>query len=322
MNLIFFDIECASVSKNYAKICAFGYVVCDEQFNILKKEDILINPRGGFHLTDSKGDKGVVLPYDYGEFKKYPPFPKVYGYIKSLLEDENSAVLGHSTLNDVKYLNLETKRFKLPPFKFKFSDSQLIYKSYTNDYARQMGLGAIAAELGVEFVPHRAADDAYATMRIVEAMCKAKGMGYFELTKRLGIKEGRIKNFDIIPPVSDGEMRYVKQKEKSRLESVEKRVRFFNYLSRKKIRRDGALFGKVFSFSNLIEEDLPLAKSLADKIYKCGGSYTRHVTHCDYYVAEISDETPRTLNAKKTDGVTVTDVAGLERVLDESARRI
>ena len=36
MNLVFFDIECASVHKTTAKICAFGYVVCDEQFNIIK----------------------------------------------------------------------------------------------------------------------------------------------------------------------------------------------------------------------------------------------------------------------------------------------
>ena len=57
MKLIFFDIECAGVHKTYAKICAFGYVVCDGQFNILEKEDILINPRGRFELTNRKGEK-------------------------------------------------------------------------------------------------------------------------------------------------------------------------------------------------------------------------------------------------------------------------
>ena len=67
MNLVFFDIECASVNKTTAKICAFGYVVCDENFNIIKKEDILVNPKGKFHLTDRKGDKGIVLPYAYEE---------------------------------------------------------------------------------------------------------------------------------------------------------------------------------------------------------------------------------------------------------------
>ena len=70
MRYLFFDIECSVVSKTMAKICAFGYCLTDEQFHILKKEDILINPRGGFHLTDRKGDRGLVLPYKYEDFKK------------------------------------------------------------------------------------------------------------------------------------------------------------------------------------------------------------------------------------------------------------
>ena len=93
MNLVFFDIECASVNKNSAKTCAFGYVVCDENFNIVKKEDILINPRGKFRLTDRSGDKGLVLPYSYEAFKNYPPFTKIYPQIKSLLEDGGNIVL-------------------------------------------------------------------------------------------------------------------------------------------------------------------------------------------------------------------------------------
>ena len=76
MKYLFFDIECSVVSKNAAKICAFGYCLTDEQFNILEKEDILINPQGSFHLTDRKGTQGLVLPYKYSDFKKYPTFPE------------------------------------------------------------------------------------------------------------------------------------------------------------------------------------------------------------------------------------------------------
>ena len=140
MSLVFFDIECASVHKNCAKICAFGYVVCDEKFNILEKEDILINPRGRFELTDRKGEKGIVLPYEYDEFKKQPPFTHVYKRIRKLLESPENRVFGHAVLNDVKYLNLETKRFKLPSFRFRFGDSQLLYMSMKNDFRGSSGL--------------------------------------------------------------------------------------------------------------------------------------------------------------------------------------
>ena len=64
MKYVFFDIECACVYKCVAKICAFGYVVTDENYNVLAKEDILVNPKGKFHLTDRNGGQGIVLPYE------------------------------------------------------------------------------------------------------------------------------------------------------------------------------------------------------------------------------------------------------------------
>lgn len=320
MKLVFFDIECASVNKNSAKICAFGYVVCDENFNIIKKEDILINPKGKFHLTDRKGDKGIVLPYEYDEFKKYPPFKQVYPFIKELLEDENNIVLGHSTMNDIKYLNLETRRFKLPSFKFSFSDSQLIYMSYINDFSRQFGLEYIAGALGVDFVPHRAADDAYATMRIVEAMCKAKQCSYEELVKLFGVKSGIIKNYTVTAPVSAGEKLYHKKMAEAKKQRSAKRIQYFNFVSRQKLKKNGKLYGKVFTFSREIEDNLPLAEELVRKIYENGGRYSQHVSQSDYYVTSADDQTQRTQNAKKLEKVTVTDIAGLEEILNAASR--
>lgn len=320
MNLVFFDIECASVNKTTAKICAFGYVVCDEKFNIIKKEDILVNPRGKFHLTDRKGDKGLVLPYIYEDFKKYPPFPSVYPYIKSLLEDEKNVILGHSIMNDIKYLNLETKRYKLPSFRFSFSDSQLLYMTYISDFTRQFGLEHIANELGVEFTPHRAVDDAYATMRVVEAICKAKNCTYPELVKLFEVSPGKIKNYNVTAPTSKGEKKYHDKVKKFKQERAKTRTEYFNYISRKKIKRTGRFCGKTFTFSRAIEDDLALAKSLADKIYENGGKYSQHVTHSDIYIAEAGDNSPRTQSALKQNNLTVTDVAGLEAMLNEATR--
>ena len=318
MNLVFFDIECASVNKTTAKICAFGYVVCDEQFNILKKEDILINPRGGFHLTDRKGNKGLVLPYRYSEFKKYPPFKDVYPFIKSLLEDKNTVVLGHSILNDVKYLNLETGRFHLPSFDFQFLDSQLMFMSYSGDFAHQSGLEHIAVNLGVEFTPHRAVDDAYATMRVVEAICKAEGCTFKELVKLYGLNKGRIKNHSIYSPSSTGLRAYHKRVEEEKRERSQKRVEFFNYISHKRIKRGGAFYGKVFTFSRAIEDDIECAKALCDEIYQRGGRYSHHLKDCSYYICDKDDDTQRTANAKAL-AVTVTDIAGLKENLNGSA---
>lgn len=315
MNLVFFDIECASVHKTVAKICAFGYVVCDENFNIIKKEDILINPCGGFHLTDRKGDRGLVLPYSYGEFKHYPVFPKVYPYIKELLEDKNNVVVGHSTMNDVKYLNLETKRFKLPSFEFSFSDSQLMYMTHKNDYSRQFGLEHIAESLGVEFTPHRAADDAYATMRIVEAMCKAYGCGYSALIEKLRITDGKISGYNVIRPVSRGFINHNAEVSEEKSKRAKIRSEFFDYVNCKRIKR-GKLVGKTFTFSREIEDNPELSRQLIDKIYANGGRYSRHVTHSNYYIAREGDDTARTKCALNCPDLLIYDLEGLEELIN------
>ena len=185
MKYLFFDIECAGVFKNVAKICAFGYCLTDEQFNILEKKDILINPQGGFHLTDRKGEQGIVLPYKYEDFKKYPTFKEQANDIYALLQDSDTLVIGHAVQNDVKYLNLESKRFSLPSFSFRFVDTQFLYMNVIADFSRQYGLGIIAERLGVEFTPHRAVDDAYATMKVACALCRAESLTLTQLLESM-----------------------------------------------------------------------------------------------------------------------------------------
>ena len=94
MKYVFFDIECACVYKNVAKICVFGYCVADEQFNILEKEDILINPNGRFHLTDNRGGGGIVLPYDYDSFSKLPDLKSSIRASKSSSKERISSCSG------------------------------------------------------------------------------------------------------------------------------------------------------------------------------------------------------------------------------------
>lgn len=316
MKLAFFDIECAGVHKNMAKICVFGYVLCDEQFNILEKEDILINPRGRFELTDRKGEKGIKLPYDYAEFKSHPAFPAVYDRIKRLLEDGDCIVIGHAVLNDVKYLNLETKRFKLPSFNFRFIDSQLLYMTHKNDFSRQYGLEHIAEDLKVEFTPHRAVDDAYATMRVTQALCKEYSCSLPELIQNLGIKAGNITNYTISRPQSKGMKAYNAERTAQKQARSRARIKFFDNLSRKKLKRNGALGGVTFTFSRNVEDAVDISIPLVNKIYELGGKYSSHPEECKYYVKSENDGTVRTANAMRIDGVKVLDIDGVMELLN------
>ena len=316
MNLVFFDIECASVHKTIAKICAFGYVVCDEQFNIIKKEDILINPKGGFHLTDRRGEKGLELPYDYAEFKKHPPFPAVYSFIKELLEDRNNLVFGHAILNDVKYLDLETRRFHLPSFNFRFLDSQIMYMTHVNDFSRQFGLEYITENLNVVFTPHRAADDAYATMKIVEELCRIRGVGPLDLAADLGIKLGKIRDHNIVKPTSSAFEKHVKDREAAREMRSRNRTRFYIYLSRRKRKKGGRLYGEVFTFSRNLEDDVDQSIPLVGAIYEEGGVYSQKLNDCTIYVCDDDDGTVRTKNARQLGDMRIITPAELKEMFN------
>ncbi len=316
VKLAFFDIECAGVHKNIAKICVFGYVLCDENFNILEKEDLLINPRGKFELTDRKGEKGIKLPYDYAEFKRHPAFPAVYPRIKSLLEDGDCYVIGHAVLNDVKYLNLESRRFRLPSFCFRFTDSQLLYMSHKKDFSRQYGLEHIAEDLGVEFTPHRAVDDAYATMRVVQALCNEYNCSFSSLIKTLGVKPGTIANYGITRPQSSGMKAYNAECTAKKQARSRARIKFFDNLSRKRIKRGGLMGGKTFTFSRMVEDVVETSVPLVDRIYELGGKYSTHIEECDYYVKGEADDTVRTANAVSMGNIKILGLADLKELLN------
>lgn len=288
MKYVFFDIECACVFKNVAKICAFGYVLTDERFSVLEREDILLNPKGKFHLTDRKGREGLVLPYVYEDFKRYPLFPAEYARIRSLLEDGDHLVFGHATLNDVNYLNLETRRYKLPSFRFDFYDTQFFYMNARQCFNRQLGLGAMAEELGVEFTPHRAVDDAYATMRVCQALVEREGAeNVSQLVERYRIRAGRISGGKITPPVSQGLKNYLAERDEERDRRAKAHDEFYRFVNKHMHRRKkgGALDGKVFCFSKEVEEEVPMSVNLVAAIFASGGKYTSHPGECNVYIA-------------------------------------
>ena len=299
MEYVFFDIECACVYKNVAKICVFGYCVADENFNIIKKEDILINPNGKFHLTDRGGD-GIVLPYDYEDFKKYPDFKKFYPRIRELLEGEDKTVFGHAAINDVKYLNLETKRYRLPSFRLRFADTQVLYMAMTETFDRQAGLESLTQIFEIDYTPHCAADDAYATMRIAQEMCEKENCTLPELLEKYGIRFGRIENYQFSNCSSRRRSDYLKEKSRLKRERGEKRAKFNDFVYGYRVRPQSDEFrGRRFSFSRSIEEELPLAKRLVKEIVRRGGKYSLKLSGCNTFVEEEGDESVRCEAAHK-----------------------
>lgn len=295
MNFLFFDIECAGVTKTEAKICAFGYCLTDERFNIKVQEDILINPLGRFALTDRKGEKGLVLPYDYSAFKKYPNFKKQYPKIAALFAEADMCI-GHAIGNDVRFLNLETKRFRLPYLSFSFLDTQFLYMNKMNIFDHAPGLGAIAESLSLEFVHHRAADDAFATMCIAKKLCSDEGVDLIELAKKYGVVAGRTDGGRVRGCTSSASSEYKRGARKAKEDRSSARVQLSHYLDKvpsrvaKSERKTSELYGKIFHFTGSIEGDLPRAKNYIYRIYEKGGRYSMKFVSSNILVKKDGEE--------------------------------
>ena len=125
MRYLFFDIECSEGKS----MCSFGYVLTDEKFRILEKDDILMNPEAIFH-TGAWGKKnreaypGIEMAYPKEVFLKSPTFPALYEKIKSLIEYKDQTVIGFSHKNDTVFLDNACKRYNLPSIDYDFVDVQ------------------------------------------------------------------------------------------------------------------------------------------------------------------------------------------------------
>lgn len=172
MKYLFFDIECAD--GNY-EICEFGYVITDTSFHVLEKENILMDPEGPFRLKGRAGQEDLVLSYSEEEYRSHPPFPHHYERIRGLLCDQDVIVFGFGVGNDIAFLAKDCKSYELDFFDFPCRNIQR-YLGLTNLFEkRTISLGAAYELLAIEkepFQEHRAVDDAYATMKVLQGACR------------------------------------------------------------------------------------------------------------------------------------------------------
>lgn len=174
MNYLFFDIECADGNR---AICEYGYVLTDENFNIIRKRNILIDPECRFNLTGRKGQDDLILTYPYEEYYKYYPFDDSYEIIKKLMTQEDLMIFGHAVNNDIGFIFKDCLRYKLPLFDYTAYDVQMMLPIFSKENKRYTSLenafvDLVAAEIRNELKDHRACDDAFKTMLVFKAMIK------------------------------------------------------------------------------------------------------------------------------------------------------
>lgn len=181
MNYLFFDIECATCRGGKGKICEFGYLLTDDNFNEIKREEILINPNSPFDWYTLKN----LLHFTKNEYKSAPTYDSVYEKISKVLLEKDQFVFGHATKNDMKFLKDESDRYNLPYVDFWYSDIGIIFKNIFNlDEVRSLDKMCDDLEISQPEILHTAEADAYTTMRILKEMCKREKVNPDEFLKK------------------------------------------------------------------------------------------------------------------------------------------
>ena len=182
MNYLFFDVECANSFDGVGKICEFGYVLTDENLNVIKQGIHLINPDAEFDWYV----KYKIISYATKEYEKAPKYPQIYRmHIQELVELPDTLYVGHGVRDDIKYLNDEANRYNLPRFERQCIDSSQIHRRFYN-LPQTKGLKAIVKELeiGDHKKLHNSEYDAKMTLEYVKRMCEESGLSFEQLIKK------------------------------------------------------------------------------------------------------------------------------------------
>ena len=168
MNNLLFDIECCDGYH----ICSFGYVIFDNNFKIIKKKDILINPNKKFKLAGKDQEPRIQLAYEESRFRTAEIFIAHYKKIKELLE--NHRLFAHSATSDIMYLNIACERYSLPVYDLEVLDTQ---RMFAKDFpGKKQGLESIVSELQIQVdenaTYHKSCDDAEISMLVLKELVK------------------------------------------------------------------------------------------------------------------------------------------------------
>ena len=200
MKYLAFDIEAAN-GYMLSSICSIGVVIADEQFNILSRENIWINPKTKYNLNGTRANVGIDLHLDKKLLNASPDFSQVYAKVSALLTDSQYVVLGHAVDSDVRMLNKACERYRLPSINFEFICSQLLYRLYKGE-KEVKALSKIADELGVTFLQHNSEEDAYVAMLTLKYLVEDSGLTVEELLAKYHVRKGTNYNFEMSRPVS------------------------------------------------------------------------------------------------------------------------
>lgn len=264
-SFVFFDCECANTFEGVGKICSLGYVITDDELNVIESEDVVINPECEFdwYLFSGKGDCQLAYSKDY--FRIKPNWESYYKDIKKLFTTGNRFIAGFAVGNDVGYVNSACERYEEDYIQFRAFD---VEKLLNQVYGQKKKLKEWAEFMGVnvaKFQSHKSVDDAMMTMLCLKSYCMKENKSVEQvLTENKGYF---VSNEQILEQAAERAYRK---------EMTEKIRRLFNKKS--PMPRFKSVFGQQFEIDGKILKDVDFAFGLVKQIYDNGGMVADHIS--------------------------------------------
>lgn len=296
MKYLFFDIECSNCFNGVGKMCEFGYVLTDDQFHILKRDDIPMSPGKGsgnrFDLKGRKNEADLELAYDEATYYDSPEFPYYYNQIRRLVEDKDTICFAFSMDNDIPHLYHACKRYKKEPFNYICYDVQQIAMQYLerkNQVKLRDACHEIVGKNSVNALQeHLSSDDAKMEMMILEAMCILR-----QTSPKTLLDESEFAKTNSIEYINA-------KKEKQQRKNREKAG---HDLFRKSISEDSELeklenVGLRYNIAGEVKRNFEVLKSVLDYLKQKKCLITNHLYQTDFFVALNEENRQELLNEK------------------------
>jgi DNA polymerase III alpha subunit (gram-positive type) len=277
LKYLFFDIECIQVErKDY--MFSFGYVLCDESFNVITQEDILINPGMNFLVST-----GIKIYYPWNKIIAEPKFFEMYQKLKELLEDPDHIIVGHAMENDIKFLHQECQSYQLPGFDFEYVDSQILFDDFHHSPQRSSIAKILSYYQIIPTILHRSDMDAYYNMLYVNRMAEELKLNLFAFTNHPSLIKGSSKGLSLQKCALK---HWIDQPTR-----IENKLTLLGMINLNQFKIDSeVLKGKRFVInSRLLYDNLDIGLFLISVILKYGGSWEQSDPNPDIFVYEEND---------------------------------
>ncbi|MCQ2610344.1 MAG: hypothetical protein MJ169_01220 [Treponema sp.] len=256
-NYLFFDCECANCFDGIGKMCSFGYVLTDDEFNVIETKDLVMNPETDFdwYLFSPKNTCQLAYSKDY--FRANPNFDHYYKRIRELLTAANTVIFGFAVANDVGFVNNACERYYQNLIQFKAFDMAKALEKY---YGSPKKLAEWAAFLECDLSQiktHKSQDDAMMTMFTLRELCAKQNVSVDDLISQ---------NKDFF---ASSEIEAQRAEERRyRKEVMEKIKYYYNKKSRAPLNKKWA--GKNFELQKSCYTDIDRAFNIVKRLYDGG----------------------------------------------------